>query len=407
MGENRIAIRVDRILGQEEIVVKSMGDLLADHPMFSGVTISGRRRVDPDRRRSRPPAREQAALAGPGDRGAAQTQSRDEERGDAAVEGKRRKMRVLYIDDSLSVRKAAEKLLKGSGRRGARSRSTASTGSRSAARARSTWCSPTSRCRALNGYDMVRELRYVPGLQGHPVVVVTSPLGREASPARDRGRRDRLRHQALQPGRARREALALGRLRPVAARLSAESPMNTLVSAPTRTAAEASSCSTSSATSGSWQSTPIASSASRSRTPSRRAAENTAGAPRGYLGIPAHGSARVRLLGTWRRWSAASRNAEPGCCSADTTRAPISPSRCAPAACRTVGRMSESALSSLPRGLCGFERRPFRGAFLPNTAQMGSAKHVVAGLVLDLERLFLRPELDWSRRALSERRRKS
>ena len=37
----RVALQVDAVVGQEEIVVKSLGDLLTGHPLFAGVTIRG------------------------------------------------------------------------------------------------------------------------------------------------------------------------------------------------------------------------------------------------------------------------------------------------------------------------------------------------------------------------------
>jgi chemosensory pili system protein ChpA (sensor histidine kinase/response regulator) len=96
-GEKRLAVAVDGLLGQEEIVVKSLGDLLTGHPLLSGVTLSGDGELilildvpgllDPKGR---------AAVAVAGDTV------------DRLPAGP---ARVLFVDDSLSVRKVAEKLL--------------------------------------------------------------------------------------------------------------------------------------------------------------------------------------------------------------------------------------------------------------------------------------------------------
>jgi two-component system, chemotaxis family, sensor kinase CheA len=45
LGDKRIAILVDRLLGQEEVVIKSMGDYLSDTKGISGATITGDGRV--------------------------------------------------------------------------------------------------------------------------------------------------------------------------------------------------------------------------------------------------------------------------------------------------------------------------------------------------------------------------
>ncbi|HYU14993.1 MAG TPA: Hpt domain-containing protein, partial [Candidatus Acidoferrum sp.] len=41
VGEQRAAIQVDAVIGQEEIVVKSLGDILTGHPLLAGVTMRG------------------------------------------------------------------------------------------------------------------------------------------------------------------------------------------------------------------------------------------------------------------------------------------------------------------------------------------------------------------------------
>jgi chemosensory pili system protein ChpA (sensor histidine kinase/response regulator) len=94
-GEKRLAVSVDRLLGQEEIVVKSLGELLNGHPLLSGITLSGDGELILilDVPGLLDPRSAQATVsASPGDLPTGAP-------------------RVLFADDSLSVRKVAEKLL--------------------------------------------------------------------------------------------------------------------------------------------------------------------------------------------------------------------------------------------------------------------------------------------------------
>jgi two-component system chemotaxis sensor kinase CheA len=45
LGDVRIALLVDKLIGQESTVIKAMGDLLRDSPTIAGATISGDGRV--------------------------------------------------------------------------------------------------------------------------------------------------------------------------------------------------------------------------------------------------------------------------------------------------------------------------------------------------------------------------
>jgi chemosensory pili system protein ChpA (sensor histidine kinase/response regulator) len=185
MGEQRLAVCVDNIVGQDEIVVKGMGELLVDHPLFSGVTISGDGQliliVDipgllaSQRRRGNvdvPIAQEAAAPALP-----ALAPAKGKERHGPGKDDERRgAIRVLYIDDSLSVRKAAEKLLKNLGVHV----TLAIDGADGLEKVRQTvfdMVFTDLEMPRLNGYDMIRELRYVNNYKDVPVVVVTSRSG--------------------------------------------------------------------------------------------------------------------------------------------------------------------------------------------------------------------------------------
>jgi two-component system chemotaxis sensor kinase CheA len=45
VGETRVALVVDKLLGQESTVIKSMGDLVRECPVIAGATIGGNGRV--------------------------------------------------------------------------------------------------------------------------------------------------------------------------------------------------------------------------------------------------------------------------------------------------------------------------------------------------------------------------
>ncbi len=109
LGGQRWALRVDALLRQEEIVIGTLGELLAGHPLFSGAAIAGTGDLIPvidvagllQQAASGAPAPTTAppAVAAPGAAPA------------AAAGGPR----VLYVDDSLSVRKVAERHLRALG----------------------------------------------------------------------------------------------------------------------------------------------------------------------------------------------------------------------------------------------------------------------------------------------------
>jgi two-component system chemotaxis sensor kinase CheA len=40
-GKHRLGLRVDRILGEQDVVVKSLGGIIGNHPGISGATILG------------------------------------------------------------------------------------------------------------------------------------------------------------------------------------------------------------------------------------------------------------------------------------------------------------------------------------------------------------------------------
>src|SRR5262249_23135122 len=118
MGDQRVTLQVDAVVGQEEIVVKNMGDLLTGHPLFAGVTIRGNGElvliVDvpamiEKRAANAGPALPKPELSEPEHTPQAAPEPRAP--APAAAAPTKRRMRVLFVDDSLSVRRVAEKML--------------------------------------------------------------------------------------------------------------------------------------------------------------------------------------------------------------------------------------------------------------------------------------------------------
>jgi chemosensory pili system protein ChpA (sensor histidine kinase/response regulator) len=180
IGGQRVALQVDALVGQEEIVVKSAGELLAGHPLFAGVTIRGTGELalildvpallegiapQVDRLpRGDAPAR---ALAAATPRALP-----------PVPEKARRKLRVLFVDDSLSVRRVAEKTLTALGAEVI----LATDGFEALARLREQAFDivfTDLEMPRMHGYDLIRELRFVPAHRDLPVVVVSSRSGQK------------------------------------------------------------------------------------------------------------------------------------------------------------------------------------------------------------------------------------
>jgi chemosensory pili system protein ChpA (sensor histidine kinase/response regulator) len=165
-GEKRMAVAVDRLLGQEEIVVKNPGELLTGHPLLSGVTLSGDGELilildvpgllDPN---------------GSAARGAAGLAGIDQ----ALPTGP---PRVLFVDDSLSVRKVAEKLLAELG-----AEVTLAVDGQDAldilGRQEFDLVFTDLEMPRLHGYELIQMVAASPELRHIPVVVVTSRSGQK------------------------------------------------------------------------------------------------------------------------------------------------------------------------------------------------------------------------------------
>jgi chemosensory pili system protein ChpA (sensor histidine kinase/response regulator) len=185
VGDQRAALQVDAVVGQEEVVVKSLGDVLAGHPLFAGVTIRGSgelvlivdipglmdtkaRRVE----RQKPQPKLDA------DAGDAVARADESVLAEPAAEARRTKLRVLFVDDSLSVRKYAEMTLKGLGA----DVTLALDGVDALARLRTESFDlvfTDLEMPRMHGFELIRELRFVPAYHDLPIIVVTSRSGQK------------------------------------------------------------------------------------------------------------------------------------------------------------------------------------------------------------------------------------
>ncbi len=173
LGPARVAVTIDEVLGQDEIVVKSMGDLLTGHHMFSGVTIDGEGNLIL--------ILDVAGLFGSAERGIAGRTGRDAGQHDEVgarmlAASANRRVRVLYADDSLSVRKAAEKFLADVGADVVLAVDGVDALEKLRGEAFDMVFTDLEMPR-MHGFELLREMRYVPTFKNIPVVVVTSRSG--------------------------------------------------------------------------------------------------------------------------------------------------------------------------------------------------------------------------------------
>jgi len=195
VGDNRLIVQVDTVVGQEEIVVKGLGALLTGHPMFAGVTIRGtgdivliidvpsliegvaqvhevRRR--PERRPAARPETPAARDAAP-DAAAAARPDVTAARAAAAAGGL---LRVLFVDDSVSVRKVAERTLQGLGVQVTLAVDGVDALEKLHAERFDLVFTDLEMPR-MHGYELIRELRFLPAFSAMPIVVITSRSGKK------------------------------------------------------------------------------------------------------------------------------------------------------------------------------------------------------------------------------------
>jgi chemosensory pili system protein ChpA (sensor histidine kinase/response regulator) len=188
VGDHRLALEVDEVTGQEEVVVKSLGPFLAGHPLFAGVTIRGSGElvliVDvagllQNASRGAQPARAVRPLA---PAAARTTEARTTLAGLAppapAAPRTGLPLRVLFIDDSLSVRKFAEMTLKSLGVEV----TLAVDGLDGMNKVRSETFDlvfTDLEMPRMHGFELISELRFLPDYKNLPVIVVTSRSGQK------------------------------------------------------------------------------------------------------------------------------------------------------------------------------------------------------------------------------------
>jgi chemosensory pili system protein ChpA (sensor histidine kinase/response regulator) len=173
VGTDAAALEVDEVVGQEEIVVKSLGPVLDGHPVFAGVTFRGTGELalildvpsilEGVIRTQRP-----AAVSAP--------ETAVTAAASLPAATPRPTVRVLFIDDSVSVRKVAERTLRELGVEV----TLASDGLDGLTKLREgefDLVFTDLEMPRMHGYDLLREIRYIPTYASLPVVVVSSRSG--------------------------------------------------------------------------------------------------------------------------------------------------------------------------------------------------------------------------------------
>jgi len=185
VGGQRLVIQVDEVLTQEEVVVKSLGALLRGHPMFAGVTVRGNGEtvliLDV-------PSMIDTALGRDTVVRAAAPRARGGELVGAAprlvaphavpAADSDRPLHVLFVDDSVSVRKVAERALKQLGVEV----TLANDGVDALEKLRGgrfDLVFTDLEMPRMHGYELIRELRFLPAYHAMPVIVVTSRSGKK------------------------------------------------------------------------------------------------------------------------------------------------------------------------------------------------------------------------------------
>lgn len=217
VGEQRLAAQVDAVVAQEEIVVKSLGALLSGHPVLAGVTIRGNGelvliadvpgivqrilastapQVVPAPAGS--PAQGAAPAASPApaakvealfdgsevpvpavaERESADAPAQAPAPGPAPAPGDGGPLRVLFVDDSVSVRKVAERALKSLGVQVAVAVDGLDALEKLRAQSFDLVFTDLEMPR-MHGYELIRELRFLPAYRALPIVVVSSRSGQK------------------------------------------------------------------------------------------------------------------------------------------------------------------------------------------------------------------------------------
>jgi len=181
IGDTRLALEVQSVAAQEEIVVKPLGELLAGHPLFAGVTIRGTGELVlildvPRLFEGRAAARVRAVTP--------EKPKRSDESAivpiveEPSIDAQASRVRALFVDDSLSVRKVAENALGALGV----DVQLAVDGLDALAKLREHTFDivfTDLEMPRMHGYELIRELRFLPAYRELPIVVVTSRTGQK------------------------------------------------------------------------------------------------------------------------------------------------------------------------------------------------------------------------------------
>ncbi|MEZ4360969.1 MAG: Hpt domain-containing protein [Kofleriaceae bacterium] len=192
VGGRRLAVEADAVIAHDEVVVKPLGQVLDGHPLFAGASQRGNGELalildmhgvaeehTAVMRPSAQPARTAlAAAAVVEDTALAARAPAAAERGPAAAPRAAAppRLTVLFVDDSLSVRKVAENTLRKLGVRVI----TASDGRDALDKLRD---EPVAivftdlEMPRMHGYELIQEMRYIAAYKDIPIVVVSSRSG--------------------------------------------------------------------------------------------------------------------------------------------------------------------------------------------------------------------------------------
>ncbi len=175
-AQKRIAVQVDEVLGNQEVVVKNLGPQLSRVPGLAGITLLASGAValiynpvalatlygDPARRATLLALHEPASAAGHGAAGAA---------------AKAAPM-VLVVDDSLTVRRVTQRLLVREGYRVVLAKDGLDALERLAEERPQVVLSDIEMPR-MDGFDLVRNIRANPTLRDLPVIMITSRIAQK------------------------------------------------------------------------------------------------------------------------------------------------------------------------------------------------------------------------------------
>lgn len=190
IGDDALALEVDAVVGQEEIVVKPLGTVLDGHPLFAGVTFRGTGDLAlildvpglVEHLGGGGGGRAAPAPAGPSPAAArgepVKAAPAPSEAPAPAVAPPAQALRVLFVDDSVSVRKVAERALRGLGHEV----TTAVDGLDALEQLRGASFDlvfTDLEMPRMHGYDLLREIRYIPAYAELPVIVVSSRSGQK------------------------------------------------------------------------------------------------------------------------------------------------------------------------------------------------------------------------------------